>query len=278
MEKWEVMQDKFNFFVESEDNNDELLKAPSKTRETGRYDNMILSGRATTNIKDRQGETLEPSGFDISDFLKSGMVNLEHFTTRKGSSKFWIGSPIEAKIEGDEFFVKAKLWKGQQEAEDLWDTLLVMQANNVDRKLGWSIEGSKKAVDPNNKKRITKAKINHIAVTFSPVGYNTFADIVKGTATNDFIDLAFNEEETKGGTYILQFEKDGKLITVNKDFSINITEKSMDTESMKPLTREDIKKKTINNVNWDIIMKAIRKGEINKDSIPLIINRHLNAK
>lgn len=265
------MQDKFNFFVESSIS-DEIYKAAS-SNPTTKYDNMILDGTASTADEDSSGETLYPDGFDISEFLQNGLINLEHFTIRKGSPDFWIGHPIDASIKNNEFYIKAKLWKGNQHAEKLWDNLLVMKANNVPRALGWSIEGNKQVVDPNNKKKILKAKINHCALTFSPVNKNTFANIVKGGQGSDFVPLAYNKQETDGGEYLLVIEENDKIITIDKNFSVKIKPKSMTTDSIRPLIPEG--KGRI--PQWDSFIKAINEGMVKKDKIVEIFNK-LNKK
>lgn len=259
------MNNKFNFFVESSIS-DEIYKAASSSTTT-KYDNMIIEGVASTDDEDSQGETLCPQGFDTSDFLKNGMINLEHFTIRKGSPDFWIGHPIAASVKDNKFFIKAKLWKGNVHAEKLWDNLLTMKANNVPRSLGWSIEGNKLETDPKNKKKILKAKINHCAVTFSPVNKNTFADIVKGES--NYTPLAFNKQETEGGEYLLVIEENGKIITVDKSFTVKIQPKAMTTDIIRSLIKESLDEKT----KWNVFIKALNDGIIKKEFIPKIISK-----
>lgn len=269
-------QNKFNFFIGFDEETDSILKAAAKTP-SKKYDNMIVAGRATTNTEDRQKETLEPNGFILDDFLNGGHINLEHFYVRKGDPSSIIGHPIEAHVKNNEFFIKAKLWKGRKKAEDLWDTLLVMKENGAPIKLGWSIEGKKLATDPKNKKRITKAKINHCALTFSPVGYNTYADIAKGQQVADYIEPAYTNKEVFGQTYLMQIEKDGKIITINEDFSVSIKPKAMTTDTTRPLIKESLKKKPFDIADWDNIMKGIRKGWIPKTQIPHIMKNITNT-
>ena len=271
-----MTQNKFNFFVGFDDETEEMLKASSQDK-SKKYDNMVIAGRATTSLKDRQGEELQPSGFIIDDFLKSGLINLEHFYVRKSDPASIIGEPIDAYIKDNEFYVKGKLYKGHKKAEDLWDTLLLMKANGSTRKIGWSIEGKRLAVDPKNKKRITKAKINHIALTFSPVGYNTYADIAKGQQAADYIEPAYDDKETFGQDYLLQFENDGKVITVNKDWSIDIKPKAMTTDTTRPLIKESLKKKPFDIADWDNIMKGIKTGLIKRGQIPFIMKNIRNS-
>ena len=50
-----------------------------------------------------------------------------------------------------------------------------------------SIEGKALERDPKNEKHITKAIINNIALTFTPVNFNSYIDFVKGIQSQDFI-------------------------------------------------------------------------------------------
>lgn len=264
------MGNKFNFFVDLDQETEDIIKSSSKKEGNSKYGNMIVAGRASVNQPDRQDEILEPSGYILDDFLNNGLINLEHFPTRKGDPDYYIGEPIDAYVKDNEFFIKGKLWKDHPKAQKLWDTLLIMKSSGSTRKLGWSIEGKKLEVDPKNKKRITKAKINHVALTFSPVSYNTYADIAKGEQKADYIE-AHTQEEIDGKTYLLQIEKDGNIITVNRDYTVNIKPKSMDTDSTRVLIKESLEKKPYRLEDWDTIMKAIKDGWIKNEKIPRII-------
>lgn len=257
-----MIGEKFNFFTEV-DIPEEIFKA-SQQDESKKYDNMIVYGKASTNDEDKQGETLEPAGFDISSFLANGLINLEHFPTRKGDPSYWIGEPIDAKIDGNDFFIKGKLWKDHPKARALWDTLNIMKSSGSTRKLGWSIEGNAIERDKRNKKRILKAKINHVCLTFSPVNANTYADILKGNQEEDYIDYEFKtDKKTHGGkTILLEIEENGKKITIDKDFKITV--KSMDMESTEPLRRESLKKKVLDLHNLDVIIKNYKSGNISE--------------
>jgi hypothetical protein len=254
---------KFNFFTEV-DIPEDIFKA-SQQDESKKYDNMIVYGKASTNHEDKQGEILEPAGFDISSFKSEGLINLEHFTTRKGDPTYWIGEPIDARIDGNDFFIKAKLWKDHPKARALWDTIHIMKSSGSTRKLGWSIEGNAIERDKRNKKRILKAKINHVCLTFSPVNANTYADISKGVQGDDYVDYKFETDKTTHGgkEVLIEVEENGKKITIDKDFKITI--KSMDLEATAPLRKESLKKKVLDLRNFDVIMKNYKSGKISEN-------------
>ena len=241
--------DNFNFFV-GVDIDEDIYKSAYQSDDDKRYDKMEIWGLASDNSKDVEGQILEPSGYEIDDFLKSGLINLEHYTSRKGSSKYWIGEPIDAKIKGNEFYVKAKLWKAHPEARNFWDTLLIMKSSGSTRKAGFSIEGTSKEKDPTNKNRITKAKINHCAVTLSPVNKNSWLDIVKGQQKEDFI----QPEVNINSKYAYEFEKGNKKYGVTKDFRIEeiLDEKKMAISNI-------IKSMNNNIISFDVAKKMIKK-------------------
>lgn len=198
----------FNFFVPLEFN--EYLEKASKSDTKERYDNMIVEGKASDNSTDFDGQNLEPNGFILDLFLQKGLINYEHMA-KKGGAKYNIGHPISAEIKNNEFFIKAKLWKGNEYAQDLWDTMLIMKANNVDRQVGWSIEGASIEKDPDNKNRITKSLITNCALTFMPKNFNSYADICKGVQSKDYIEYEISEDIIPS----LTIERDGEIFMLD---------------------------------------------------------------
>lgn len=233
------MENKFNFLIPIDD---ELLEkaAALPLDDESRYDNMILFGEASDDSEDIEGEILEPQGYVIDRFLESGYINYEHLAKR--SPKFIIGEPIEAKIVGNKFMVKAKLWKDSQVARDLYDKVLEMKRSGSKRRPAWSIEGKSLLKDPINPKRIKRALITNIAVTFNPVNGNSWADIAKGTQKQDFIETEYDVVDDVD--FIFEFEKEGKKFRVGKDYQVFEVKKSMTVDSTKPLMPESLDKQT----------------------------------
>jgi len=249
---------KFNFFI-GLDIDDDILKASNESSNENRYKNMIIKGLVSDQSKDVENEAMEPSGFEFDEFLKSGYLNLEHFTTRKGDPQYWIGEPLEGEVKNNKFFIKGKLWEKHPLARNFWDTMLIMKASGSTRKPGFSIEGKALERDPLNKKRVTKARISNVALTFSPVNKNSYMDIVKGEQIEDFIECEFPKCDNK---YIYEFEKGCKSYGVTKSFKIEEKddeeeeenkEKAVTTSSAEPLMKESLDKKVKN-----IISKGLR--------------------
>ena len=68
------MEEKFNFFIGVDPADIEKAKKFEKDDDR-RYENMIFEGVASDSSVDTDGESMEPSGFDISYFKKSGLFN-----------------------------------------------------------------------------------------------------------------------------------------------------------------------------------------------------------
>lgn len=257
-----TQNNKFNCFIPLE-----FEKSNSKNKED-RYKNMVFWGMASDNSEDSDGEMLEPSGYDLSGFLAKGMINLEHYTTRKGDSKYWIGEPLDAKIKNNELYVKGKLWEKHPLARSFWDTIQIMKESNSTRKPGMSIEGSVIQRDPNNPKRVLKAKINNLAVTMSPKNSNSWLDIVKGKYEEAYIKPEFDEAANGGAEYILDVTYDnGYRLTIDKDFKIKVqkamsagtqtgTELTGKITSGASLKKESVEKK-VKNLQKEYIFSAI---------------------
>lgn len=209
----------FNFFLPCD-----IAKAQEATQyprgDERRYENMVFEGIASDNSKDYEGESMEPNGFDISHFLKHGLLNLDHLTVRAKElkSRYWIGEPLAAKIVNNKLWVRGKLWKNSPEARAFWDKCIEMAESGSTRKPGMSIEGRALERDPKNPKHITRAIINNIALTFTPVNFNSYIEIAKGIQTQDFY-------PTDGGVDIsddimLEVVKGGKKTIIKSDFTI----------------------------------------------------------
>ena len=237
-----IMSNKdFNFFVPIDE---ELLEKAVKNNGKGKYDNMMLEGVASDNTEDIEGEVLEPSGYIVDHFLQNGYANYEHLAKR--SPKFLIGNPVKAEVKDNKFHIKVKLWENSDVAREAWDKIIDMKESNSGRHAGWSIEGKAISRDPMNPKRITKALITNVALTFSPVNTNTFAEIAKGLQKEDYVEPTY-DQDTEDKEFILEFDNKGKKYRVGKDFKVyEVLAKSMDTAAVAPMTPESLEGKAKN--------------------------------
>lgn len=248
-------KDKFNFFVSAD-----VIEKGAKDKD-GYPEEMIVRGIASTSDEDSDGETLEPSGYVLDRFLKSGYINLEHKS--KDDFRYIIGEPTQAKIQNNKLWIEGKLYKTNPLAKSVYDTIRMLKAEGSNRKIGFSIEGKAIERDPNNPKRITKALLTNVAITQSAKNQNTWADIAKGDQTADYI-----ENVNGGKTYLLDVTTDnGTRIVVDKDFKVKITPKAMGAGNGAPLMPESLGKK-VKKLPEDFIKsmqtlsKACEKGKV----------------
>jgi len=267
----------FNFFVECSTGKCELSKSKQKDKD-GLPDELLIYGVASTNHKDSDGETLEPSGFELSRFLKSGFLNLEHKS--KEDLAYIVGEPKDAFIKNNELHIVGKLYKGSDKARNIYKTIKLLEEEGSDRKIGYSIEGKALQRDPSNNKRITKALITNCAITQSAKNQNTWASIVKGEQETDYVP---NTEANGGQVYLLDVTKpDGTRIRVDKDFHIKV-DKAMSTQSGAPLMPESLggkkQKKKVKDLaetfikNLNIINEGIKKGFISDKGVKMVKNK-----
>lgn len=266
----------FNFFVPVE-----FEKAGTGS---DRYKNMIIGGVASTNDVDYDEEILEPGGFDLSVLKVKGTINWEH--QAKNSPSNIIGEPINAEVKDNKLFLKAKLYEKMSKARDAYDTMQAMKESGATRQFGFSIEGKPLQKDPSNPKRITKALITNIALCMMPKNSNTWASIMKGVQSEDFIEPQYDIPQDVD--YLFKGVYGDTEYTLHKDFTItkamsagsetgqslvgqDTSGAALKTESLD----DDLKILTIPiaTVNWaadnwesfkDDTKKAIQKGLKNK--------------
>lgn len=257
-----------------------------KSKDEQGHEVMRVQGIASTDKKDTDEEILEPIGFDLSYFKKSGFINYNH--QAKNDPSAIIGEPEDStKITKDgRFFVSAKLYPKSKRAREVYELAETLKSNDSSRSLGWSIEGKVLERDPFDEKRVKRALITGVAITPTPKNPGTWLDIVKGYISNEEY---FYEEKAEEGTifgetnrpenggnfYILDITKEnGDRILVDKQFNITIVKKSLTTVGAAALKKEDVENelKYPNMVAKSLITiyKGIESGLIPKEQAEII--------
>lgn len=228
----------------------------AKNEQTGEEE-MKMAGIASTSAKDSDDEELDPAGFDLSILKSHGVINWHHM--QKTNPDAIIGEPTEGtKLTPKGLWLEARLYQDSALAKKVYQLAEVLKKNSKTRRLGFSIEGKKLAVDPNDPLKITKAKITGCAITYLPKNPTTFADIIKGVEVEEPV-YEFDEEIEKsdlsiknlnslanGGMvkYLVNLTtKDGKTVKVTEDGEITVDlSKCMTTEpdSGGPLKKEHV--------------------------------------
>lgn len=195
---------------------------------------MLLGGIASTADEDSDGEFLDPKGFDIKPLLESGMVNWHH--QAKTCPGTIVGEPTKAEIRKDGLYIETKLYPSSPVARDIWELAKTLESDSDTRRLGYSIEGRVLERGSNDKtkpgyKKITKAVITGVAITHQPKNPKTFANIIKGDIDDDFENEETEETDSKKKTS----EEEKKYYE-----GIGINDKSLDTDSARPLIKEEV--------------------------------------
>lgn len=130
----------------------------------------LIRGYASTQDKDRQGDSLLQKGLEIEDFVNHGYFNYDH------NNSIILGYPLATcEVNQNGFYVEGELLKGIPEADRIWELAQALKKSNAPRRLGFSVEG--KILERNNG-IVTKAKIYNVAITTNPVNTNCTWDIL----------------------------------------------------------------------------------------------------
>lgn len=151
---------------------------------------MWISGIASTEHEDLQGEKIKQDGLELSYFLKRGFFNDDH--AKETGAK--VGIPTEAVITKKGLWVKGYLLETGR-AKSIFELATALEKAGGERKLGFSVEGKVMGRDNNNPRVITKAWIKDVAVTASPINPNTFLELAKSFANADCTQILVDAED-----------------------------------------------------------------------------------
>lgn len=203
-------------------NNDFKFYLPvdiTKGKDASGKEVMKVSGIASTNSKDSEGETLDVNNFDLKDFHQ---INWNHKGNSDASAV--IGEPTKAEVVNkSKLYIEGVLYDDVPMAKAVYTLMKALKNSPSKRKLGMSVEGKVVERASNDKKsplynKITKAKITGVAICPHPINADTVVDLLeKGYTKND------SEYE-----YDEYFEKALKLI--EDELSVNLGDKLENTE------------------------------------------------
>jgi len=149
--------------------------------EKGKEGEMRISGVASDESEDLQGEKVFIDGLDISYLLERGAFNWNH-SREPGDI---LGEIDQASKQGGKLQVSGFLYPNVSHAVDTYNLMRSMKDSGSKRKLGLSIEGK---IRERAGKEVRKAWLKNVALTYNPINKNTFIDIVKSLG-----DFTFNK-------------------------------------------------------------------------------------
>lgn len=164
-DRWwvEIIEKPFNVYV------------PIDTVEkSGDDDNTYtIKGYASDGHRDLQGEVIDPSGIDASYLVQSGFVDYEHDLDQV------IGVPTKnTHVDSKGLFLEAKLFKNMPQVQDIIKLYHNIKDNNIDRNLGFSIEGNVIERDEDDESIIRQVQITGVAVTKNPANTDATWELV----------------------------------------------------------------------------------------------------
>jgi len=143
-----------------------------------------IGGIISTETVDQQGDVILQDGMDFSYFLDKGYFNYEH----KGGVEYIVGAPTKVErvnIDGRQATrVEGYLMTEKALAKNIMETAQAMQKAEINRKIGFSVEGQVLQRDPANHHIITKAKILNVAITSAPVNPEAHLEILARSLMN----------------------------------------------------------------------------------------------
>lgn len=167
----------FKFFLPAE-----IEKATS----TSGKEEMRVKGIASTSSQDSQGEYLDPSSMDLSEFK---WINWNHHGSKDPGTI--IGEPTKAVVnEKNQLYIEGMLYDEVPMAKTTWGLMKALNGSPSGNKLSLSVEGKvtqRASSDKNDPlyNKILKCKITGVAICPVPVNGDTWVDFLKKGYTND---------------------------------------------------------------------------------------------
>lgn len=232
----------------------------SKAKNEDGEEVMRLGGIASTMDKDADGEFLDPSGFDIADFKKSGVVNWHHQS--KNSPATIIGEPHKAEVRTEGFYVETDLYPSSELAQEVYALAQTLSKDSKTRRLGYSIEGTVIERDELNTKIVKQAKITGLAITHMPKNAQTFADIIKGHGHIDEDEEEEKSLSTTSGAAVVPESVDGyKVKNVSEEV---MYDKIFDTFPGISIEKAEKVFEFLNKINMAMAKKTIENSDLEK--------------
>lgn len=165
-----------------------------KGKDANGNETMRIKGIASDLVEDTDGQTLDPSGFDLTPFLTKGFLNWDHMAKKSASAI--IGEPDLAKIvnNGKQLYIEGFLYPDSDEAKATYKLAQVLEKNSKTRRLGFSIEGQVLEKDAINPNWIKRARITSVAITPMPKNPNTLMQIMKGETSSPLMSNEYDNE------------------------------------------------------------------------------------
>lgn len=137
-------------------------------------DNMPFKGVASIPQKDKEGEFLDPKGFDLSEFK---WVNWVH---QSSSPSEIIGEITKSRINADgTLYIEGILHANNERAKQVYELAKNLETSGNGNTLALSIEGKAIKRDGKNPKWVKESKLTAVAICPTPVNTGTWVQFMK---------------------------------------------------------------------------------------------------
>ena len=173
----------FGLWVPFDLDGDELAKAADKEDDGDAPAVANITGIASDESEDQQGEILVQKGMDWSYFLSKGYFKLEHPSPRMPHHGQPVGEPTKVtpcKVGGvNAHRVEGKIWLGDKAGRYVYDKARAMEKADSARRWGLSVEGMKLEKVGN---KVVRSKVLHVAICLDPVNPKGRMELLKSVA------------------------------------------------------------------------------------------------
>lgn len=181
------MQKNFDVFVPI-DKVSTLKKSESGTDHAGNY---LVQGYASTGDPDLQGETIDPAGLDDSYLVENGWIDFEHDTDQV------IGVPTaNTHVDQNGLYLEAELFKNMPQVQDIIKLYHNIKDNDINRNLGFSVEGNVIERDAEDESIIRQVQITGVAVTKNPANTHATWELVSKSIFSPNKHMALDSDKT----------------------------------------------------------------------------------
>lgn len=152
-----------------------------------------VSGLASTERVDQQGETIIQKGLDLTPIdKKRGILNWDH--QRGPENTIGVLDGYQRTAKG--LHIEGRLFKNHTKAKAVREIMESLAEGDRGR-IGLSVEGKILERDPLNPTIIKKCRISAVALTMNPVNTDTFADIVKSMNASESVEIDAEEQTSE---------------------------------------------------------------------------------
>ncbi len=250
-----------------------------------------IAGLASTESKDLQGEILLRSGLDLSPIDQNkGWLNFDHSSKLEDR----LGTLDGYSITDKGLMVSGTLFKHVPKAQAVQQIMASLKEQGQIGRCGLSVEGVITGRSSTDSKIITGAKINAVAITFSPVNTDTYVDLVKSMShsTLDFdstsspqniienLNLKPSEQPVFTASQVIDLL--AKTLSVGSGYATEIpsqmsggTALSMESLNKEPVdvSSKEEKKKKEKEENETIVLKSKMSSAMIKANMTLILDK-----